>query len=182
MRTPASQMVKIGVSACLLGTQVRYDGGHKENEHLALAAACGVTFLPICPEVECGFGVPREPMRLERHLENPRLLTVTTQVDKTDRLAAWCRARIIALRSENLAGFVFKARSPSCGLMAVPVFAISGAVLGSGQGIFSRAVTEAYPHMLLAQDEQVATATGVKQFFAACASKGQVARDGMHKP
>ena len=67
--------IKIGVSACLLGEKVRYDGGHKHDRYLTDVLGRYVTYVPVCPEVECGMGIPRETLRLVGNPENPRLVT-----------------------------------------------------------------------------------------------------------
>ena len=81
--------IKLGVSACLLGQPVRYDGQHKLDPFLRDTLGAYVEYVPVCPEFEAGFGVPREAMRLEGDPASPRLVTVQTRVDHTDRMNAW---------------------------------------------------------------------------------------------
>src|SRR3954470_139395 len=104
--TPVDRPIRVGISACLLGQSVRYDGGHKRDAFLSDTFGRFVEWVPICPEVECGLGTPRESMRLVRSADEIRLLTVKTGVDKTAPLAEYARRRIKALASEGLSGYV----------------------------------------------------------------------------
>ncbi|MHB8793136.1 MAG: 2-thiouracil desulfurase family protein [Thermoleophilia bacterium] len=107
--------LKLGISACLLGEKVRYDGGHKLDEYLIETIGPFVAWVPVCPEVETGLGIPREPMRLVGPASEARLVTLQTRIDQTDRLLEWARERLRELSRKNLCGYVFKSNSPSCG-------------------------------------------------------------------
>lgn len=146
------QPIKVGVSACLLGQPVRYDGGHKRDRYLTDTLSRYFVFVPVCPETECGLGVPREPMRLEGEAARPRLVTRSSRADLTDRMEAWARSRVEALAADDLAGFIFKAKSPSCGLARIKVYGASGAPVPKGTGLFARAFLERFP-LLPAQEE-----------------------------
>src|SRR5512136_687892 len=106
--------IKIGVSACLLGEKVRYDGGHKHDRCITDTLGRVFSLIPVCPEVECGLPVPREVMRLEGAPAHPRLVTVESRLDLTERLLAFCREKMAELEGEALSGFILKSRSPSC--------------------------------------------------------------------
>lgn len=112
----------MGVSACLLGQEVRHDGGHKRCASVVEDLARVVELVPVCPEVEIGLGVPREPIRLEA--PNPagggglRLVAPGSGRDLTERMADYAEQRVAALRALRLAGYVTKSKSPSCGLAA----------------------------------------------------------------
>jgi uncharacterized protein YbgA (DUF1722 family)/uncharacterized protein YbbK (DUF523 family) len=139
--------IRIGISACLLGEQVRFDGGHKRDAFLSDTFARFVEWVPVCPEVECGLGTPREAMRLVRVGKNVRLLTVKTRIDLTDRMERFSRPRLSALAGENLSGYVLKKDSPSCGLERVKVYNIHGSPMRGGRGVFAAALVEVYPHL-----------------------------------
>ncbi len=109
---------RVLVSACLLGENVRYDGGHKRDRFLAAALGRFVEYVPVCPEVECGLPVPREPMRLAGDRSSPRLVTIATGADHTARMARFTAARLRALARPGLCGYVCKSGSPSCGIRA----------------------------------------------------------------
>src|SRR5512139_2920578 len=108
------EKIKLGISTCLLGENVRYDGGHKLDRFLTNTLGRYVVYIPICPEVECGFGIPREAMHLEGDPASPRLVTSCTKRDMTDRMVRWAIRRVRELKDENLYGFIFKSHSPSC--------------------------------------------------------------------
>ncbi len=103
-----SKKIRVGVSACLLGHKVRYDGGHKLDKYIRDTLGQYLEFVPVCPEVECGLGVPREAMRLVGNPESPRLMTVRTGRDLTDQMLAWAQKRLEELQSLGLCGFIFK--------------------------------------------------------------------------
>ncbi|MCA1945117.1 MAG: DUF523 and DUF1722 domain-containing protein [Desulfovibrio sp.] len=137
----------VGVSTCLLGEPVRYDGGHKHDRYLTDILGRFVRFVPVCPEVECGLGVPREAMRLVGDPAAPRLVTQKTGIDHTERMLAWAARRVEALAGEPLCGFVFKSKSPSSGMARVKVYDENGHAATKGVGLFARAVMERFPHL-----------------------------------
>ncbi|MEW6672983.1 MAG: DUF523 and DUF1722 domain-containing protein [Thermodesulfobacteriota bacterium] len=136
---------KIGVSACLLGEKVRYDGGHKLDRFITDTLGQYVTFVPVCPEAECGLGIPRESMHLEGNPEAPRLVTIRTQKDVTDQMHRWAKGRLKELEAENLCGFIFKSKSPSSGMERVSVFGETGMPAKTGSGIFAAAFMKHFP-------------------------------------
>jgi uncharacterized protein YbgA (DUF1722 family)/uncharacterized protein YbbK (DUF523 family) len=146
--------LRLGISACLLGQPVRFDGGHQQDRFITDTLGKYVEFLPICPEVECGLGVPREAMRLVGDPEAPRLMTVRTRVDLTGRLLAWARQRVQELERENLGGFIFKSKSPSSGMARVKVYPEQppGSPASRGVGMFARVFMEHFP-LLPVEDE-----------------------------
>ena len=149
---PATPALRLGISACLLGRNVRYDGGHRRDTFLVDTLGRYVTWVPVCPEVECGLPVPREAMRLVGHLDQPHLITVRTGLDHTQRMLDWARRRIGELQTENLSGFVFKARSPSSGMERVKVYDDHGNPTRLGVGLFARQFLDHFP-LLPAEEE-----------------------------
>ena len=137
--------IRIGVSACLLGQQVRFDGGHKHDRYLTDTLGEHLDFVPVCPEVEAGFPIPRETFRLVGDPENPRLVTSRNNVDHTDRMVGWAEKRVWELEKEELCGFIFKSDSPSSGLMRVKVYNPNGMAEKKGVGLFARAFTHHFP-------------------------------------
>ncbi|HLB25214.1 MAG TPA: DUF523 and DUF1722 domain-containing protein, partial [Nitrospirota bacterium] len=146
------EKIRLGISACLLGEKVRYDGSHKLDPFLAGTLGKYVEFVPVCPEAEAGLGVPRDPMRLEGDPADPRLVVTKTGQDMTARLRRWARGRVGGLEGEGLCGFIFKARSPSSGMGRVEVYPLTGAPVKAGAGIFARAFMERFP-LLPVEDE-----------------------------
>jgi len=161
MTTPAP--IKIGVSACLLGEKVRYDGGHKHDRYITDTLGRFFRFVPVCPEVGCGLPVPREAMRLERDGETVRLVTNKTRIDYTDRMLAWSARQVAELEQEDLCGFIFKKDSPSSGLFNVKVYS-RGMPAKTGRGLFARAVTEHFP-LLPVEEEGRLHDMGLRENF-----------------
>jgi len=146
------EKIRLGISSCLLGEKVRYDGGHKWDPYLTDTLGRYVEFVPVCPEVECGLPTPREAMRLQGDPEAPRLVTSRTGQDHTERLMKWARQRLAELERPDLAGFIFKSNSPSCGLERVKVYTDQGVPVKRGVGIFARLFREHFP-LLPVEDE-----------------------------
>ena len=140
------EKIKLGISTCLLGENVRYDGGHKLDRFLTDTLGQYVEYVPVCPEVECGLPIPRESMHLEGDPDSPRLLTTRSKQDMTDRMVQWARKRVIELEKDNLCGFIFKSDSPSSGMERVKVYNKKGMPVKRGVGMFARIFME---HFLL---------------------------------
>jgi len=137
--------IRLGISTCLLGENVRFDGGHKLDHFLTDTLGQYVKYVPVCPEVECGFGIPRESFRLVGEPEIPRLVTTRTKVDHTDRMVQWARMRVQELEKEDLYGYIFKSGSPSSGMERVKVYDRNGVPAKVGVGIFARVFMEHFP-------------------------------------
>ena len=132
-----AEKIRLGISTCLLGENVRYDGGHKLDRFLRETLGQYVEYVPVCPEVECGLPIPREAMRLEGNPDSPRLVTSRTKQDMTDRMARWARKRVVELEKEDLCGFIFKSDSPSSGMERVRVYNEQGMPSKKGVGMFA---------------------------------------------
>ncbi len=144
--------IRVGVSSCLLGQNVRYDGGHKLDHFVTDVLGLYVEFIAVCPEAELGLGVPREPMHLQGDPQRPRMVTVHTNIDHTDAMEAWARTRVLALEDEDLCGFILKSKSPSCGKERVKVYDERGLFTRTGTGLFARILTDHFP--LLPVDDE----------------------------
>jgi len=137
--------IRVGISSCLLGEEVRYDGGHQKDAYITGVLARYFTWVPVCPEMEVGMGVPREPIRLVGDPAAPRLMGVTSGTDHTERMSDFARRRVDELRRRELSGYILKRASPSCGLARVKVHAGDGPPARTGTGLFARALTAALP-------------------------------------
>ena len=137
--------IRLGISACLLGESVRWNGGHARDRFLTDTLGQHVDYVPVCPEVECGLPTPREPVRQVGSPDSPRLVTTKTKVDLTDQMLTWARRRVVELEDEGLCGFIFKARSPSSGMERVKVYNEHGAAQKTGVGLFARAFMDHFP-------------------------------------
>jgi uncharacterized protein YbgA (DUF1722 family)/uncharacterized protein YbbK (DUF523 family) len=150
--------IKIGVSSCLLGAEVRFDGGHKRSDFLVETLGNFVQFVPTCPEMEIGLGVPRETMRLVRDrnsADSPdelRLMTTETGIDYTDKMNSYAERRVAALYREELSGYVLKKNSPSCGMERVRVYGRSGMPTRNGTGLFAAALMRRFPSLPIEEE------------------------------
>lgn len=152
-----SDSIKIGVSSCLLGERVRYDGGHKHNDYITDILGDYFSFVPVCPEVGCGLPIPREAMRLEGDPAAPRLLTRQSRIDLTAQMQAFCDAKITELKKEDLCGFIFKKDSPSSGLFRVKVYN-NGMAVKNGRGLFAAAVANNFPQLPMEEEGRLGDA------------------------
>lgn len=152
--------LRIGISSCLLGDEVRFDGGHKRDASLIEALAPLVEWVRVCPEVEMGMGVPREPVRLVQVNGGTRMIAVQSGIDHTDAMRAYAARRAGELAGADLAGYVLKAKSPSCGLHDVSIQNESA----TGMGLFAAALREALPDLPV-EDELRLTDPSVRDGF-----------------
>ncbi len=146
--TPGSprQLIRVGISSCLLGDKVRYDGGHKRDPFVTDLLGLAFTWVPVCPEVEAGMGVPRESVRLTGEAKRPRMIGHRTGKDFTRVMESFSRARARAIAGMNLSGYILKARSPSCGMERVKLYGTSGPKRRT-RGIFARHLIARLPHL-----------------------------------
>lgn len=154
----------MGISTCLLGERVRYDGGHKRDRYLTDVLGRYVEFIPVCPEQECGLPVPREAMQLVGDPGNPRLITVQTCIDHTERMVGFSMRKVRELEKEDLCGFIFKSRSPSSGMERIKVYDAKGVASNVGIGIFARIFMEHFP-LLPVEDEEHLHDSGMRENF-----------------
>ena len=148
---PERAELRVGVSACLLGQMVRYDGGHCRDRYLTRDLGAYVEWVPVCPEVEVGMTTPRPTLRLVDGEERERLLETRSGHDHTEAMRLWADRRVRALRALNLDGYVLKRNSPSCGMERVRVHSESGA-RRDGVGVFARALMEAWPELPIEEE------------------------------
>jgi uncharacterized protein YbgA (DUF1722 family)/uncharacterized protein YbbK (DUF523 family) len=156
--------IKLGISACLLGDKVRFDGGHKLDRFITETLGQFVEFVPVCPEVECGLGIPREAMHLVANPDGPHLVTVRTQLDYTERLLAWALKRVVELEQEDLCGFIFKRDSPSSGMERVKIYSGKGVAAKTGVGLFAREFMQHFP-LLPVEEEGRLHDPGLRENF-----------------
>ncbi len=143
MSDPSSQELKIGISSCLLGENVRFDSGHKKNAYITGVLNDHFTFVPFCPEVEIGLGVPREPIRLVSLEGDIRCKgTKNNTLDVTDELSHIAQEQ--RAWHGDLCGYILKRDSPSCGMERVKVYS-EGAPERKGVGIYAKQLMENFP-------------------------------------
>jgi len=149
---PGDAPIRIGISACLLGDEVRYDGGHKRDPFLTGVLGPFVEFVKVCPEVEIGMGTPREAIHLVQRNGAIRLLAVTSDTDYTERMDRYAARRVDALARERLSGYVLKKDSPSCGMTRVKVYSGKGPPARTGVGRFAQALIARFPHLPIEEE------------------------------
>ena len=154
----------LAVSECLTGAPVRYDGGHRASAWPGEALQDLYAFRPICPEVGIGLGVPRAPIRLIGAAASPRAVGVEdASLDVTDRLRGFAQARLPEL--DDIHGYVFKARSPSCGVRGVALHPDRNSPAApNGTGIFAAEIARARPDLPLADGEELFDAGALESF------------------
>jgi len=158
--------IKLGISSCLLGNNVRYDGGSRLDRDLLDRVGGDVEWVPFCPEVGAGLPVPREPMQLVGDETRPRMVTIGTRQDRTDAVLAWTERMLMRLEQEGIQGLVLKARSPSCGVHDAELFSGSGRSLGFRAGLFAAAVLERFPDLPVEDAERLHDRTAREAFLA----------------
>jgi uncharacterized protein YbgA (DUF1722 family)/uncharacterized protein YbbK (DUF523 family) len=181
--------IRLGISACLLGERVRFDGGHKRDPFLVESLGQFVDWVPVCPEVESGLDAPRESMRLVQAGQELRLLTTRTGQDQTVNMRRYARRRVEELDGDDLCGFVLKKDSPTCGLERVKVYGTGGAPARSGRGLFADALVTRFPLLPVEEEgrlndprlrenfvERIFAYRRVGALFAARWSMGEVVR------
>ena len=150
--------LRLGISRCLLGEEVRFDGGHKRDWFLTNVLGRYVEWVPVCPEVEAGLGTPREAMRLVGGPHHFRLMTITSGQDHTRALESMAQNRLHDLEALGLSGYVFKKDSPSCGLERVRTYNEHGMPSRNGVGLFARAFLERFPLMPVEEEGRLCDA------------------------
>lgn len=158
------EKIKLGISSCLLGEKVRYDGGHKLDRFLTDTLGKYVEYVPVCPEVECGLKVPRKSMRLEGNLASLRLIVTSTREDMTDRMVNWAKKRVAQLENEDICGFIFKSDSPSSGMERVKVYNENAMPVKTGVGMFAGIFMEHFP-LLPVEEEGRLHDPGLRENF-----------------
>jgi uncharacterized protein YbbK (DUF523 family) len=175
---------RVGISRCLLGDEVRYDGGHKRDSGVIESLGPFVEWVSVCPEIEIGMGIPREPIHLVRasHEQPVRVLGVHSGVDWTNAMREWSRRRVAELGRLNLSGYVLKADSPSCGLRQVRV-TDGSVVTRTGRGLFAQALVEGIPDLPVEEETQLQDARARARFLERVLEYDRVRRStGAQKP
>jgi len=155
----------VGISSCLLGEKVRYDGAAKLDYYLRDVLGLYVNFISVCPELECGMGVPREAMRLNRRRGEIRLVTRQTETDLTAQMNKWMRSKLAELSNMPLCGYIFKSKSPSCGLFRVKVYRENERSLANERGIFASGVIDSISFLPAEEEGKLTDAKSRENFI-----------------
>lgn len=145
--------IRVGVSSCLLGAKVRFDGGHKRDRFVTDIFGGYVTFVPVCPEVEVGMPVPRESLQLQGEIEAPFMIGNKSGDDWTERMNAYAAKRIKQKDLSSLSGYILKKDSPTCGMERVKVYTKPGqSPTKQGIGLYAKVLMEAYPYLPIEEE------------------------------
>lgn len=137
MDSQSESKIHVGISSCLVGEKVRWNGEHKKDVYIDVVLSQIFEWVRVCPEMEVGMGVPREAVHLSGSVENPRMVGKQTKTDWTKRMRQYSRVRINELQSLNLCGFIFKNSSPSCGMKGIKIYPDRGRPRAVGRGLFA---------------------------------------------
>lgn len=156
--------LRIGVSSCLLGNEVRYNGGHARNRFVVDTLGNWFEWVPVCPEVEIGMGTPRPTVRLEAHSDSVRLVCPTTGEDFTGPMTNYAGRRVRELIKLDLDGFILKRGSPSCGMERIKVWGDKNVNRRNGVGLFAQALMERWPTLPVEEEGRLNDA-GIRENF-----------------
>jgi uncharacterized protein YbbK (DUF523 family)/uncharacterized protein YbgA (DUF1722 family) len=160
----AERPIRIGISSCLLGNPVRFDGGHKRDRFVTEVLGRFVEWVPVCPEVELGMGTPRPPLRLVRDGGGARLVEIESGRDHTRSMQSYAERRVRALRDLDLCGYILKKDSPSCGMTGVKLYAAKGTPRREGRGLFASALLNAHPNLPVEEEGRLENAKRRESF------------------
>jgi uncharacterized protein YbgA (DUF1722 family)/uncharacterized protein YbbK (DUF523 family) len=149
--SPDARPLRIGVSSCVIGEEVRWNGGHSRQRYLTDMLGPFVEYVPVCPEVEVGMGVPRPTVRLVREGETIRMIDPKNEVDWTSSMNRLSLSRASDLAGEDLSGFVLKKDSPTCGVFRVRIYTDTG-VERNGRGLFADALIQRMPYLPIEEE------------------------------
>ena len=158
------EKIRVGVSSCLLGQEVRFDGGHKRDNYLTGTLSGYFDFIPFCPEAAVGLGIPRQPIRLVRRGEEIRAVGVRTpELDPTDQLAAF--AERTARQLGEISGYILKKDSPSCGMERVKIYNDKGMPERKGVGIYAGVLMQRLPLLPVEEEGRLGDAVLRENFI-----------------
>jgi uncharacterized protein YbbK (DUF523 family) len=157
--------IRLGVSSCLLGNAVRYDGGHKRDPIVIDLLGSFVEWVPVCPEVEAGMGTPRPALHLVREGGEIRMREIASGRDHTRAMQRFAARRVRALRSLDLCGYVLKKNSPSCGMTQVKVCGEKNAPRKDSRGLFASQLMDAFPNLPVEDEGRLSDAKLREEFI-----------------
>ncbi len=167
MPKPGLHKPRVAISHCLLGEPVRYDGGHKLHLEIVNLLSARVQWVPVCPEVELGLAVPREPLILTGDSGSRKLMGKDSGKDYTREMTEYCHVKALELKAEGLDGFILKKSSPSCGAQGVKVFAniSSEELVGKGAGFFAAMIQQILPNLPIVEEEDLDSPEAINDFI-----------------
>lgn len=186
--------LRLGVSACLMGSAVRFDGGHSRDKLLLGPVSAFAKYVPVCPEVEIGLGTPRPTIRLQRIRESVQLMRPHDGANLTAKMREWAERRVDQIEEMDLSGYVLKKDSPTCGMERVRVYDENGSPSRDGRGIFAEVLMRRMPLLPVEEDgrlhdsrlrenffERAFAYDRLRKFFASDWSAGSLIRFHSHE-
>jgi len=161
-----AEPIRIGISSCLLGQKVRFDGGHKRDRYLTDVLGQWLTWVPVCPELEIGLGIPRPTIRLESAQPEPRLVEPKRGLDLTDKMQSYAEEKVGELQELELDGFILKKGSPSCGMERVRIYGRGGVPIRNGVGVFARVLMRRLPNLPVEEEGRLNDSVLRERFIA----------------
>jgi len=182
MTPETGEKPRVGISSCLLGDEVRYDGGSKWHRVTVEIIGPRVEWVPMCPELEVGMGIPREPVNLIGPAESPSLLAMGTGLDWSKKMKTFSQQTIQTLKRQGLNGYIFKSASPSCGLKEIKVYENKSLDqwVASGTGLFAREFLRKFPDLPVADEEELTTERQAVEFVERIKNHHQLHRGGFY--
>jgi len=156
--------LRVGISSCLLGEKVRFDAGHKKDRYITDVLGEYFEWVPVCPELEVGMGVPRESVRLVGKKDSPQMVGIKSNTDWTEKMLRYSEERTKALAGLHLSGYIFKSDSPSCGMERVRVYPKNGIPIKSGRGLYADFFMKTFP-LVPAEEEGRLNDAGLRENF-----------------
>ena len=147
--------LKIGVSSCLLGNEVRYDGRHKQMRYITDILSNYFTLIPVCPEIEIGMTVPREAVWLVGNPASPEMIGINSGKNWTKKITNYSKKKIKEPDYKDLSGFILKSKSPSCGMERVEVYISSNNIKKSGVGLFAKELMKKFPFLPVVEEKRL---------------------------
>jgi uncharacterized protein YbgA (DUF1722 family)/uncharacterized protein YbbK (DUF523 family) len=186
IRNPKSR-IKVGVSSCLLGEKVRWNGEHKQDPFVKDLLGPLFEWVPTCPEVEIGMGIPRETVQLTGSSKSPRLVGTESATDWTQRMNRYANKRSRELMKLDVCGYIFKSKSPSCGIAHIKVPGNSGKATPRGHGLFADSFMQQFALVPVEEEDRLHDARVRENFITrvfayhrlALLLKGRVSRKAL---
>jgi uncharacterized protein YbbK (DUF523 family) len=147
--------LRLGISTCLMGEEVRWNGGHKRDDFLMGTVGEFVRWVPVCPEVDIGLGTPREPIRLVREGETLRLVGTKSGDDHTEAMMVYSAGKVARMGSWGLSGYILKKDSPTCGLERVQVWDRNGVPSRDGRGLYAAELLARFPLLPVEEEDRL---------------------------
>lgn len=169
--------IKIGVSSCLLGNNVRYDGSHKKMIYITDILSKQFILVPICPEFELGMGIPREAVMLVGKTYEPKMVGINSGENWTDKMLSYSNQRVLCDDIKELSGCILKKNSPSCGIKGVKIYTTLNQFVEKGIGLFAKELLNTHPSLPVIEEDELNDPNKKENFINKVLSYAQTKND-----